>query len=98
MQTGLPVEQLIDPVLQTAGLHTAPAAQATQAPALLQTPPGHAVPAARLPESVHTGAPEAHTNEAVRHGLLEVQDAPAMHGTHVPEPLQTPPGHIAPAA
>lgn len=96
--TGPPLAQLMTPVMQSLGLvvHEAPAVHATQLPAL-QTPPGQAVPAARLAPSTQTGEPELHEMLPALHGLLGVHPAPALQGLHEPA-LQTPPGQAVPLA
>jgi hypothetical protein len=60
-------------------------------------PEPHAVPAGRLPVSVHTGAPVEQSIAAVWHGFVDVHGAPAVHATQLPAPLHTPPGHAVPA-
>lgn len=67
-----------------------------QFPALLQTPPGHAVPTVTLPVSPHTGAPVPQLMAPVRHGFAGVHAVPAEHGLHAPA-LQTPPVQTVPS-
>jgi hypothetical protein len=95
--TGPPVEQPIDPVVHGLPvLHEAPFTHGTHAPLPLHTPPGHDVPAARLPDVVHTGPPLEQSIVPVVHGLPVLHDAPLVHATHVPDPLHTPPAQLAP--
>ena len=98
VQTGAPVEHASAPVVHGSPvLHEAPAAHGTHAPAPLQTPPGHEVPAATSPTTLHTGAPVEQSIVAVVHGSLVLHGSPAVHALHVPLPSQTPVGHETPA-
>jgi hypothetical protein len=78
-------------------VHGAPWTHATHAPDPLHTPPGHAVPAATLPDALHIGPPLAHEIVADVQGFPVEHVAPALHATHVPDPSHTPPGHDVPA-
>ncbi len=104
--TEAPVEQSIAPVRHADGaMHDAPDTHAPQVPAALHTSPApHDVPAGRLPDSRHTGAPVEQSIAPVWHGVAGVQLAPALHDTHAPAALQTmpvphdvPAGRAAPA-
>jgi hypothetical protein len=75
-QTGEPVEQSVTPSRQgTPSAQLAPAVQAPQVPAAVQTwPDPQAVPAVAKVRSVQTGVPDAHSRVAeAAQGLSEVQ-------------------------
>jgi hypothetical protein len=88
-----PVAQEYAPFLQTLGLpvQAPPAAQATQAPALLQTRSvPQPVPGVLLPPSTQVWAPVVQENVPFLQTLgLVVQEPPAVQPTQAPEPLQT---------
>jgi hypothetical protein len=73
-----------------------PEAQGTHVPVPLQTPPGQAVPAATLPEVVHTGPPDEQLVVPVVHALPVLHDEPDAQGMHAPLPSHTPEGHAVP--
>jgi hypothetical protein len=80
------------PVQAEPGLHR------LHAPAPLQTPFVHAVPAALLVPLLHTAEPVPHEVLPLTHsppGLPE-QVVPALHALQAPELLQTPPVHAVP--
>jgi hypothetical protein len=93
MQVIAPVEQLVVPFLQMVGLavQAAPAVQATQVPAPLQTwlvP--QLAPAAALPPSTQVIAPVEQVVVPVLQLVgLPVHDWPAVQAVHTPVPLQT---------
>jgi hypothetical protein len=98
---GAPLAHSRRPVWQALVLvpQLAPATQPTQSPEPSQTPPAHAVPAARPAPSTQVGLPaeQSMTPVAQAFGLLE-QAPPDTHGTQVPAPLQTPPAQAVPAS
>jgi hypothetical protein len=88
-----PVLHEMTPILHMPGfvLHASPAAQAMQFPALLQTMSvPQLLPAVLSSASMHVVAPVEHDVVPFLHLLgLPVQSLLAVHGPHVPEPLQT---------
>jgi hypothetical protein len=89
----MPVVQLVCPCLQTDGLlvHVCPAVHMPQKPLPSHTwPAPQSVPAILLPESTHVCVPVVQLVTPVRQGDELVPHAwPAVHDTHVPEPLHT---------
>ncbi len=90
-QTGAPVVQEIAPVRQAfAGVQSAPAVQAVQAPLPQTMFVPQDVPLATLPDSVQTAAPVSQLVVPVRHGLpLTLQLAPAVQLRQLPAGPQT---------
>lgn len=72
-------------------MHAAPGVHDWQVPVASQTAfVPHAVPGeSDVPVSTHVSAPVAQEVVPVWHGLAGVQERPAVHATHDPEPLQT---------
>ena len=81
------------------GIHATPATQTLQLPALSHVPLVlHVVPLGAFAVAMHTGEPLVHESVPRWHAVEGMHDAPETHGVHVPVPLHTPPGHVAPAA
>ena len=93
MQVIAPVVQDVVPFLHLFGLvvHALPTVQATQVPVPLQTRSvPQLVPGALLLPSMHVWAPVAQdVVPFLQMFELVVHAAPAVHATHVPEPLHT---------
>jgi hypothetical protein len=71
VQTGLPVEQEIEPFLQgLVGWQLAPAVQVEQVPPLQTLFVPHDVPSVTLPDSPHTPVPVEHEIIPVLQGLV----------------------------
>jgi hypothetical protein len=102
-QTGVPVTQLVMPVLHGEGLPVqfAFAAHAAQLPEPLQTMPvPQLVPPGLFMSSAQVCTPVAHDVVPVLHGFgLAVHACPPAHAPQAPEPLQTmPTPQLVPAA
>jgi hypothetical protein len=99
VHTGPPLEQSIAAALTHSlnDVHDAPWLHATQLPDPLHTPPGHPVPAATLPTTLHTGPPLLQSIAPIVHGFPVEHGEFDAHGTHDPLPLHTPPGQPVPA-
>ena len=94
-QTGVPVKQLVMPVLHGEGLPVqfAFAAHAAQVPEPLQTMPApQLVPPGLVASSAQVDTPVEHDVVPVLQGFgLPVHACPAAHAPQAPEPLQTMP-------
>ena len=66
------------------GTHVAPALHVTQLPPMQTMLVPQLVPFARLPDSLHTGDPVAHTVVPVLQTLVGWQLEPPAHATHAP--------------
>jgi len=91
-QVMAPLEHEVVPVLQAVGLpvHAWPAVQATHMPPLQTMLVPQLTPGALLLPSTQVIAPVVHAVVPFRQvDGLPVQAWPAVHDTHVPEPLQT---------
>lgn len=93
VQTGVPVEQLVEPRSQMLlGVQAAPVAQGSHWPVLLQTSfVPQVVPCALAlgPVSMQTCVPVEQSVVPRSQTLVGVHESPAVHGTHCPVPLQT---------
>lgn len=100
VHTGAPLVHTVAAVRQGFPLtvQEAPAWQAMQLPALLQTlPVPQAVPAdSAVPVSLHTGAPVEHASVPLWHALDGTQDAPCWQVAHCPSRQTMPAPHEVP--
>ncbi len=85
VQTGVPVEQAIDPVLHgLVGWQVAPAVHALQVPLSQTLLVPQEVPLATFPVSLQTEVPVAQDVAPFLHGLVGWQALPAVHELQVP--------------